>query len=223
MNYLFVVAHPDDEVLGAGATIHRLIREGYNVSVCMLSSQCNTRYDESLVVSMKDSHAILGIEKAYVGKFKCLCFKDESHQEMVQFIENAIVDSNADVIFTHHPTDLNNDHYITSLLCQEAARLPQRQICDCNKIKAIYFMEVQSSTDWSFNTAWEQFRPNTFNEIQYEDLMRKLSALDVYDKVIRTAPHPRSYENIEALVRYRGSQSGFEYAEAFECIFNLGV
>lgn len=53
--------------------------------------------------------------------------------------------------------------------------------------------------------------------------MRKLSALDVYDKVIRTAPHPRSYENIEALVRYRGSQSGFEYAEAFECIFNLGV
>ena len=65
--------------------------------------------------------------------------------------------------------------------------------------------------------------PNTFNEIQYEDLMRKLSALDVYDKVIRTAPHPRSYENIEALVRYRGSQSGFEYAEAFECIFNLGV
>lgn len=84
-------------------------------------------------------------------------------------------------------------------------------------------MEVQSSTDWSFNTAWEQFRPNTFNEIQYEDLMRKLSALDVYNKVIRTAPHPRSYENIEALVRYRGSQSGFEYAEAFECIFNLGV
>ncbi len=100
MNYLFVVAHPDDEVLGAGATIHRLIREGHNVSVCMLSSQCNTRYDESLVVSMKDSHAILGIEKAYVGKFKCLCFKDKSHQEMVQFIENAIVDSNADVIFS---------------------------------------------------------------------------------------------------------------------------
>ena len=25
MNYLVVVAHPDDEVLGAGATIHKLI------------------------------------------------------------------------------------------------------------------------------------------------------------------------------------------------------
>lgn len=28
MNYLVVVAHPDDEVLGAGATIHKLITEG---------------------------------------------------------------------------------------------------------------------------------------------------------------------------------------------------
>ena len=28
MNYLVVVAHPDDEILGAGATIHKLIEEG---------------------------------------------------------------------------------------------------------------------------------------------------------------------------------------------------
>lgn len=28
MNILFVVAHPDDEVLGAGATIHTLIKNG---------------------------------------------------------------------------------------------------------------------------------------------------------------------------------------------------
>ncbi len=28
MKILFVVAHPDDEVLGAGATIHKLVTEG---------------------------------------------------------------------------------------------------------------------------------------------------------------------------------------------------
>lgn len=32
MNYLVVVAHPDDEVLGAGATIHKLVKEGHNVA-----------------------------------------------------------------------------------------------------------------------------------------------------------------------------------------------
>ena len=35
MNYLFVVAHPDDEVLGAGATIHRLISVGMYVKQSM--------------------------------------------------------------------------------------------------------------------------------------------------------------------------------------------
>ena len=33
MNILFVVAHPDDEVLGAGATIRKFVKEGHNVAV----------------------------------------------------------------------------------------------------------------------------------------------------------------------------------------------
>lgn len=28
-------------------------------------------------------------------------------------------------------------------------------------------------------------------------------------------PHPRSMENLEALAKYRGTQSGFELVEAF--------
>ena len=36
MNYLVVVAHPDDEVLGAGATIHKLIKDGHNVAVAIM-------------------------------------------------------------------------------------------------------------------------------------------------------------------------------------------
>ena len=36
MNYLVVVAHPDDEVLGAGATIHKLIKDGHKVAVAFI-------------------------------------------------------------------------------------------------------------------------------------------------------------------------------------------
>ena len=43
MNYLVVVAHPDDEVLGAGATIHKLIKEGHNVAVAIMVSQAAAR------------------------------------------------------------------------------------------------------------------------------------------------------------------------------------
>lgn len=38
MRYLVVVAHPDDEVLGAGATIQKLISEGHKVSVAIMVS-----------------------------------------------------------------------------------------------------------------------------------------------------------------------------------------
>lgn len=38
MNYLFVVAHPDDEVLGAGATIYKLIKDGNHVAVCTMAN-----------------------------------------------------------------------------------------------------------------------------------------------------------------------------------------
>jgi LmbE family N-acetylglucosaminyl deacetylase len=43
MNYLIVVAHPDDEVLCAGATIHKLIKNGNNVAVAIMVSQAASR------------------------------------------------------------------------------------------------------------------------------------------------------------------------------------
>ena len=38
MNYLFVVAHPDDESDAAGGTIHKLIKEGHNVAVAIIKT-----------------------------------------------------------------------------------------------------------------------------------------------------------------------------------------
>ena len=43
MNYLIVVAHPDDEILGAGATIHKLISQGHKVAVAIMLSQAAAR------------------------------------------------------------------------------------------------------------------------------------------------------------------------------------
>ena len=45
MNYLVVVAHPDDEVLGAGATIRKLVNDGHKVAVAIMVSQAMARKD----------------------------------------------------------------------------------------------------------------------------------------------------------------------------------
>jgi len=221
-SYLFVIAHPDDEVLGAGATMYELAKAGNDVYVCCLSCECDTRVDE-LLEAMKKTHKMLGVKDSFVGSYRCLCFKDEPHHEMVQFVEHAIRESKADVVFTHHPTDLNNDHYITSIICQEAVRLPQRLIGYDKKIENVLFMEVPSETDWHLNSAWDSFKQNTYFNVSVNAVRAKIKALEVYDYVVRATPHPRSRRNLKALAALRGSECGYENAEAFQSIFKIGV
>jgi N-acetylglucosamine malate deacetylase 1 len=222
MSYLVVVAHPDDEVLGAGATMYKLAQEGHSVNVCILSGDVNARNHrpstEELFEDVNNSLNILGVEKAITGEFPNIEFNTVPHLKLVQFIENAIIKTEADVVFTHHPADLNNDHLHTSLACQAAVRLFQRRK-DVKPLKELLFMEVPSSTDWGLNKTMNQFSPNTFIEVGILSVEKKVEALAQYRGVMRDYPHPRSCEAIKGLAAYRGGQAGLVYAEAFESVF----
>lgn len=222
MKYLIVAAHPDDEALGAGATIHKAASEGSEVYVCLLSHWSPTR-DDNLEEGIKKSHEILGVKKAYVGDFGCMRFKDEDHHAIVRFIEAAIKDCQPDVLITHHPTDVHIDHGITAECCLEAAKLPQRGIINMPPIKSILFMEVPSSTDWNMNPAARKFEPTCYVEVSEDDLLAKNKAIAVYDNVIRPQPHPRSVLGMTALAVVRGCAAGLGTAEAFQQVFRLGV
>ena len=126
--------------------------------------------------------------------------------------------SRADIVITHHPADTNNDHLQTSLACQEAIRLFQRRT-DVKPIKEFWFMEIQSSTDWAVNTGLNFFKPNVWVEVGEEGIENKVKALSMYRGVMRPYPHPRSNEAIKGLAAYRGGQVGYNYAEAYECVF----
>lgn len=220
MSYLIVVAHPDDEVLGAGATIHKLASEGNKVSVCIMcgraAARTNRPEDDELLDDMNKCLEVLGVKKLLIGDFPNIKMNATPHLDLVQFIESAIKETDASVIITHHPSDLNNDHVQTSVACQTAARLFQRNP-DVMPLKELLFMEVPSSTEWALNASQMDFRPNTFIEVGKESLDMKIKALSCYRGVMRPYPHPRSEEAILGLAAYRGAMSGCNYAEAFEC------
>lgn len=222
MSYLIVVAHPDDEVLGAGATISKLVKAGRDVHVCILSGKAQARTqrpnDSELEEDTEHALNILGVKKRIIGDFPNIQFNIVPHLHLVQFIEKAIEVTDADTIITHHPTDTNNDHHHTSIACQAAIRLFQRRP-QVQPIKEFLFMEVMSSTEWNVNTAQRAFSPNVFVEIGKENLETKISALHAYRNVMRPFPHPRSEETLSGLAAYRGGQSGTYYAEAFESVF----
>ena len=220
MNTLFVVAHPDDEVLGAGATINKLIREGNEVAVCTLVNDAGARagLSTTLQQDQQDAFEILGVKKAYNGHFPNIRMNTVPHLELVQFIEAAIEDFKAESIYTHHPSDTNNDHVMTSYAAQAASRLFQRRP-GLPKLKQFIYMEVPSSTEWSFDSSSNRFSPNMFVEIGKEGVDIKIKALEAYRGVMRPFPHPRSEEAIVGLAAYRGVHAGCIYAEAFESVF----
>ena len=216
-----VVAHPDDEVLGAGASIYKWTRKGDVVDVCIMCTEAKARAfrpdDKELD---DDTHAALsyiGVNKEYEGSFPNIEINTVPHLKLVQFIEKAIVESQPDIVITHHPADTNNDHLQTSMACQEAIRLFQRRP-EVTPLKEFWYMEVPSCTEWALNTAMNRFQANMWVEVNKEGIDAKVKALSMYRGVMRPYPHPRSEETLYGLAAYRGSQSGCYYAEAFELV-----
>lgn len=220
MNYLIVVAHPDDEVLGVGATIHKLTRDGHSVAVCTMANHAAARANISATLTEDQENAMkmLGVCKCYSADFPNIRMNTVPHLELVQFVEKCIEDFGAEAIITHHPSDTNNDHVMTSYAVQAASRLFQRKP-GIPALRLLLYMEVLSSTEWSMDSTANRFTPNYFVEIGKEGLEVKLQALAFYKGVMRDYPHPRSDEAIKGLAAYRGCQAGCHYAEAFECVF----
>lgn len=223
---LLVVAHPDDEILGFGGAGATVTRGGAAVQPIILCGDVDARtlrpsnkelYDDTL-----DANHVVGFEEPVLGAFPNIRMNTVPHVEIVQFIEHQIERFQPARIFTHHPSDLNDDHSQVSKACQAAARLFQRRT-DVKPIEELYFMEILSSTEWSFSIGSNAFQPNTYVEIGEAGVQMKVDALACYRDVMRDFPHPRSPEVLKGLAAYRGAQAGFEYAEAFQLVFKRGL
>lgn len=216
-NVLFVVAHADDEVLGAGATIAKMKERGDTVSVLTLSLESPTREEEVWMrKAQASSHAVLGIDKTINADLETMRFAEYDKHRLCVLIEDAIKNTGCDKLYTHSPEDLHNDHKVTSQAVMEAMRIYHRWN-EGNELKAVYFMEIPTSTDWAF----EPLHVNSFVSVTTEQVNKKVAALCVYDGVIREVPHPRNEESFLSLARYRGGQCGCEYAEAFRKVYEI--
>lgn len=222
MTVLIVVSHPDDEVLGCGATAALLARSGLSVSTCILSGDVEARRHrpelEALRSQARAASARLGMQPPIIGPFPNIAFNSVPHLELVRFIEGALEATGASILVTHHPADLNDDHLQTSRACQAAARLSQRRP-GVPPLDALLFMEVPSSTDWAFPGTLPSFQADTFVPLSEELISLKIEALACYEGVMRPTPHPRRPEILRSLAALRGAQAGVGFAEAFQTAF----
>ena len=113
-----------------------------------------------------------------------------------------------DTVFTHHHGDLNIDHRI---VC-EAVLTACRPVGNYT-VERIYAFETPSSTEWNY-TYGEPFIPSVYFDVS-ETLEAKIKGMECYKSESARYPHPRSPEALRALAAVRGSNVGFDGAEAF--------
>ncbi|ALH82291.1 N-acetylglucosaminylphosphatidylinositol deacetylase [Sphingopyxis macrogoltabida] len=225
MTTLVVVAHPDDEVLGFGATGAKLVTAGERVQPIILCGNVDARGarpgDADLESDMLAANRRLGFDTPVLGSMPNIRMNTVAHIEIVQFIEEQIRRFSPSRIVTHHPSDVNDDHVHVARACAAAARLFQRQP-GLRRLQSFSYMEILSSTDWALPGQSELFQPNSFVEIA-ETIDAKLEALAMYRGVMRPYPHPRSAAAVRGLAAYRGGQSGLDLAESFQTVFRSSI
>jgi LmbE family N-acetylglucosaminyl deacetylase len=217
---LVVAAHPDDEVLGCGAIVARLVKEGYEAYTLILGEGITSRDSKRnvkkrkeeikrLKKQAKEANRILGVKEVFFGDFLDNRFDTIPLLDIVKSIEGIKSKIKPDVVFTHYEKDLNIDHQITYKAVLTATRAVKGET-----VKEVYSFEILSSTEWKYPLS---FSPNVFYDIK-DTIDIKIKAMKIYKSELKNYPHPRSIKGIKLNALNWGMKVGLEYAEAFKLV-----
>jgi len=208
MNILVLAAHPDDETLGAGATIAKFASDKATIKLLTFTDGVGARgRGENRNVRLEKVSEILGIYSFSVGSFPDNAMDSVSLLSICKFIESN-VDFEPDLIFTHHPDCLNVDHARVYRATVTAFR-PQ-----FGHHQKILSYHIPSSTDYN---PMAHFNGNVYYDVD-KFVDKKMQALKVYDDEMRPYPHTRSYKSIMNRMAVNGSEVGLRHAEKFQLI-----
>lgn len=217
MNILVIAPHPDDETLGCGGTLYRHKQEGdklYWGIVTGISKESG--WSESAVkkrdIEIDTVAEKFGFEDVYNFRLPTTKLDILPLSDLIEKITRIYTEVEPEIIYIPYANDIHTDHQIVAKALQSTFkwfRYPQ--------IKKVLMYETLSETE--FNFAQDiTFHPNIFVNI-LDHLNDKIKTMKIYNSEIGDFPFPRSEKTIRSLAAIRGSQSGYEAAEAFELVY----
>lgn len=221
---MLVVAHPDDELLGLGASMHKWIsEENITTHVIILGEGITSRSDkrdpqkweselETHRANIKQAQAAIGYHSVSIYDFPDNRFDTVALLDIIKVIEKEKAQFQPEIIFTHHGGDVNIDHQRTFEAVITACR-PMSHEC----VKTIFTFETPSGTEWRASTDPKNFLPNFFVSVSKQNLLAKNRGMESYEFEKRLYPHPRSPEALMIQAQRWGIAIGRDFAEAF-CI-----
>lgn len=221
---LVIAAHPDDEVLGMGGTIAKLVNNGCTVDVLIVTDGSSSQYRDSdhlaEIIEAKKKETqncadILGVRNIYYGELPDMKLDITPHVRINQVIEDVIDKVQPDTVFTHFWGDVNCDHQNVYKSTLVSVRPVMGQV-----VKELYCYRVPSSTEWTPNKADTMFMPNYFVDIE-QFAEQKYKAFACYTTELRDYPHPRSVQHLREIDKAAGLKVGLLAAEEFVLLRKL--
>ena len=225
---LVVVAHPDDELLGIGGTINKLVNDyGCQIKVVILGEGLTSRADHRNVEKFKSeliqhksniqlAQKELGYQELSVYDFPDNRFDTVPLLDLIKVIEKEKDLFKPDIIFTHHGGDVNIDHKLTFDAVITACRPLASEL-----VKSIITFETLSGTEWIPSSEPKKFTPNFYFILSEQNVECKIKAMECYKFEKRDYPHPRSSRAIKNRAEMWGISIGNTFAEAFQIIRSI--
>jgi len=203
MNVLVFASHPDDEILGAGATLAGHASRGDEVHAVVLAEGASSRYSETMQQALQKA----GLRAAEEIGFASIRFEGLPDQrldtvpliEITQGLEAILEELDPEVVYTHFPGDVNVDHGVVARAVWTACR-PYR----FPRIRRLAAFETPSSTEWAWPLPDGVFSPTLFVEVS-ATIDAKLAAMECYSAELRDYPHPRSTRALRQRAEFWGS------------------
>jgi len=192
---LVVVAHPDDESLGAGGTIRKHTDLGIPVDVhCMTGNETRN-------IEMKAACSILGVRNLFQSDRDDFAIDMSLRNEVI----GAILKSRPKIVITHFSGDYNVNHQQCAQVVFDAVEWASHTTLfdDAHRVERIYNMEINTMIP----------RPHILVNIS-KTYKYALGAIKEHKSQLQKAD--LFYEKLyDARTRLRGVQAKCERAEAF--------
>lgn len=218
MNILAFGAHPDDIEFLCSGTLLKYHKQGHKIFIALTTSG-NT--GSNVIPSREETAAIrekeqLEAAKYYDAQVRFLRFEDEGLQdtpETRRAVLTAIRWADPDIILTNPPWDPSTDHgmtgrLVTQVLLSVGGKQHPADLSPIKKTPQVFFWDIPGGIG---------FQPEIYVDITKE-METKLEAIQCHESQYawsKTFMDDDFLDYAKALSKYRGLQSGVDFAEGF--------
>lgn len=209
-NILVVGPHPDDQELGMGGTIARLVRQGHNVLLLDMSDGEPTPYGSPEIRAREAARAaeILGVRRVGLN----LPNRRIEHSLEARYkVAGVIREHQAQIVFLPYPEDAHPDHVATTRIVEDArfdAKLTRIDLPG----QPIYPRWMI----YYYCTHLRQVAQPTFCVDISQEIEIKEKAILAYESQFVVPENNRRVVTwLRQMAGYMGSRIGTEYAEPF--------